>query len=184
MKYRSRTSRHIWPGHDFSSKPMRTESRRRPTWRAFYFFPFRPVFQGRTNGLSNRVRTGDDSYGWQTDTEVSGPWQAFIYDPPPPLRTDQPANRIYRWKWRSIGRPCLESAIGSGEIIAPISRPLFSSLSFSLYYPYISPLSLSDPFVHSTFHLPFHLPSIILPISLCVAAGPIDGCVTHEFRAF
>lgn len=57
--------------------------------------------------------------------EVSGPWQAFIYDPTSPLRTDEPVNRIYRWKWRSIAASCLESTIRAWEIIAPISHWIF-----------------------------------------------------------
>lgn len=68
----------------------------------------------------------DDSYiGWQTDTEVSGPWQAFIYDPTSPLRTDEPVNRIYRWKWRSIAASCLESTIRAERLLLPFPVDLF-----------------------------------------------------------
>lgn len=71
--------------------------------------------------------------------EVSGPWQAFIYDPTSPLRTDEPVNRIYRWKWRSIAASCLESTIRAWEIIAPISHWIFflffaCPLTLSLFF--------------------------------------------------
>lgn len=68
-------------------------------------FPRETVCQ--TVVCTEMTRTSDD----KPTQEVSGPWQAFIYDPTSPLRTDEPVNRIYRWKWRSIAASCLESTI-------------------------------------------------------------------------
>ena len=82
-------------------------------------FPRETVCQ--TVVCTEMTRTSDD----KPTQEVSGPWQAFIYDPTSPLRTDEPVNRIYRWKWRSIAALCLESTIRAWEIIAPISHWIF-----------------------------------------------------------